>query len=319
MAREIRGASQTGTLYARILNSAGLWWNGTTFEAYVAANWANYDVAMTEQGDSDVYFADFPAAITAGGTYEYYVHQQAGGSPAEGDDVINVGQVDWTGSAAVQASSSAMTGSDFYSYLLRRGLVRTDKSTEAYEAVTDAIQEMRRRFGFSEAQADSTTTDTISTLGDYKLAVESDHGLLNGVVLQDGTTAVPLTGISKAKFDQLYPDAAVTADRGYPEHYCVYANQIYLGPIPDDVDYTYRLSYSKRAGTVTSSTTGVPFTDVYRDALAELTLGYLYEGLDEFEKADRFLSKFEAKWIEVIRRERKNGGQGCFAVQPQDC
>src|SRR5688572_2872061 len=130
MAREIRGVSASGTLYARIINSSGLWWNGSTFEAYAAANYGNYDIAMTEQGNSGVYVADFPSAITTGGTYEYFVHRQSGGSPAEGDPVINTGKVDWSGSAVIAASSSSMLASDYKNYLLRKGIKRTDKDAE---------------------------------------------------------------------------------------------------------------------------------------------------------------------------------------------
>src|SRR3990167_7755775 len=154
MSNEIRGVSTSGTLYARIMNSSGQIWNGTTFEAYTAANYANYDIAMTEQGNSAVYVANFPTTITTGGTYEYYVHRQSGASPAEGDPITGTGNIDWSGTISITASSAAMTGSDFYSYLLRRGFKRTDKSAEAFEAITDAIQEMRRRFMFDEAETE---------------------------------------------------------------------------------------------------------------------------------------------------------------------
>ena len=42
-----------------------------------------------------------------------------------------------------------MTGAEFYAYVLRLGFKRTDKETEFFEACTDAVEEMRRRFGFS--------------------------------------------------------------------------------------------------------------------------------------------------------------------------
>lgn len=320
MANEIRGVAPSGsTLYARICNSSGNYWNGTAFEAYDAPSYGDYDVAMTEQGASGVFVATFPAGITSAGTYEYFVHLQAGGSPAEGDLVANTGRVDWSGSASITASSSAMTGSDFYAYLLRKGFKRTDKSTEAYEAITDAVQELRMRFSFDEAEADATATDTISVLGDYKIANESDMGMLNGVIIEDGENATPLLKISKARYDEMYPYQAVTTGRGYPSHYCVYAGSIYIGPIPDQTSYTYRLNYSKRAGTITASTTGVPFTDLYRDMLAQLSLSYLWDALDEGDKADRCRTKFEGLFELAQRKERKNAGEGSFNMNCADC
>lgn len=318
MAREIRGVSDSGTLYARIINRAGLWWNGTTFEAYSTANYGTYDVAMTEQGDSGVYVADFPAGITTGGTYEVYVHLQAGGSPAEGDLIVSTGRVDWTGTAIASTSTSAMVASDFLAYILRKGFKRTDKNTELYEAMTDAVQKMRRRFAFDEAKAEAESTDTIDTLGDFKLDIESDLGLLLGIVLEDGGNAIPLVRKSKSEFDDLYPWINVDTSRGYPRHYCVYAGQIYIGPAPDSVSYDYRLSYSKRAGTITS-TSSVPFTDLYRDVLAQLVMSIAYEGLEEYDKANYHEAKFEAGFLEAVQRERKNAGETGFIMGTMDC
>lgn len=111
MSNEIRGVSATGTLYARLMNSSGQIWStaGLAFEAYATANYADYDIAMTEQGNSGVYVADFPASVTTSGTYEYFVHRQAGASPAEGDTIINTGKIDWSGSAATSTTSASAT------------------------------------------------------------------------------------------------------------------------------------------------------------------------------------------------------------------
>lgn len=319
MAREIRGVSSAGTLYARVLNPSGLWWNGSTFEAYSAGNYSTYDIAMTEQGNSGLYVADFPTAITAAGTYEYFVHKQAGASPAEGDVIVGTGRIDWTGTASADASTGAMTASDWRAYILRLGFKRTDKDTELYEATTDAIQEMRRRFMFDEAQTETTTTDTISVLGDFKISVESDLGLLLGVVLEDGDTGTPLDKITKSEYDELYSSANVDSDKGYPQHYCVYGGAIYIGPTPDSVSYVYRLSYSRRAGTITSTTAGVPFTNLYRDVLADNVLGRLYKGMEEFDKAGMYQQSFENGFIQATRRENFNSGAHRFNVKYTDC
>lgn len=319
MSNEIRGTSPSGTLYARVMSPSGLWWNGSSFEAYATGNYANYDLTMTEQGNSGVYVADLPSGITTGGTYEYFVHRQSGGSPAEGDLVINTGKVDWSGSASISAATGSMTGSEFWAYVLRLGFKRTDKDTEGYEAITDAVQEMRRRFMFDEAETETTTTDTISSLGDFKVDLESDFGLMLGVILQDGTTAIPLTKRSKSQFDAMYPDINVTNDKGYPSDYCIYAGQIYIGPIPDSTSYTYRKNYSRRAGTVTAITAGVPFTNVFRDVLAENVMMRLYRGLQEYDEADRHEAQFEKGFLLSTRKELINSGEYCFTQKVMDC
>jgi|GEM_PF-2469075 len=308
------------TVYFLIKNRAGLFWNGTTFETYATANRANYDVAATELGTSSgLYAADFPVLITTGGTYEGLAFIQAGGSPAEADLKLGACKVDWTGTASVSGGTGAMTGSEWRDYVLRRGFKRTDKDTELYEATTDAIQEMRRRFMFDEAETEATTTDTISVLGDFKLTVENDLGLVLGVVLEDDDTGTPLDRVTKAQFDQLYSSINVESDRGYPRHYCLYAGQIYIGPRPDQTSYAYRISYSRRAGTITSSTSGVPFTNLYRDVLKDNVLGRLYTDLEEWDKANFHKQAFEDGFLLSTRRERVNSGEHCFNVRPYGC
>lgn len=318
MAREFRGAGNPGSnAYVRIINKDGYWWDGSSFVAYDSGDYADYAVAAAEQGASGIFVADFPAAIMAGGTYEYFMHLRAGGSPAEGDPVISTGRIDWTGSSSVAAAAGAMSGSAFRDYIVDdKGFARTDKDHQIYVATTDAIQKLRRRFDFDEAKAEALSTDQIETLGEFKLDIESDMGLLLDVTLEDGDFGTPLVQVSRARFNELYPGINVDGQKGYPKHYCVYGQQIQIGPIPDSVDYGYRLGYSRRAGTVTSSTAGVPFTDLYRDVLADLVLMFLYDGLEEYDKADRHRQMFEDGFLEMTRRERRNSGEGSFNVKP---
>lgn len=318
MAKEITGVSGSGTLYARLRNPAGSWWSGASFEVYSAGNYANYVITMTEEGNSGHYTADFPSAIVAAGTYQILIHRQIGASPAETDTIINTGKIDWTGTNAVTvtASTGAMTGTEWRDYVLRAGFKRTDKDSELYEATTDAIQEMRRRFMFDEAEVEMTTTDTISVLGDFKIDLEDDFGLLLGVTIEDGDTSTPLTKVSKSRFDELYPSINVDNDRGYPCHFTVYAGQFQIGPAPDQTSYVYRHTYSSRAGVITSAAAGVPFTNLYRDVLCDNVLARLYRGLDDFDKSNYYRAAFEEQMIYSTRRERQNAGNSSFNVAP---
>lgn len=317
MSNELRGATSVGeTCYALILNSAGKFWDGSSFETFDASSYADYDFPVTEKGSTGIYLGDFPTAITSSGTYEYFIKRQQGSSPAEDDPICNSGKVDWTGSSAIVGGSGSMLGSDWYAYVLRGGFKRTDKETEVYEETTDAIQEMRRRFMFDEAESETTTTDTIATLGDYKINVQSDFGLLLGILVEDGQDGTPLIQVSKHEFDNLYPDINVTSDRGYPKHFTIYAGSIQIGPIPDQVSYSYRCAYSQRAGTVTSTTVGVPFTRDYRDILRDNVSARLYKLMDEFDKSGQLRQSFEDGFLHATRRERTNSGVGSFNVKP---
>lgn len=323
MAKEIKLPTQVvdKNIYFILFNPAGKVWNGSSFETYVTANRGDYDIAGTEEGtQSGIYTAAFPSTITASGTYEVFGYMQTGGSVAEPPTDILIGtvEVDWTGSAVVGAGTGSMTGSDFRAYVLRGGFKRTEKDTEVYEAITDAIQEMRRRFGFSEAQKETTTTDTITVLGDFTLDIESDFGLMVGLVMEDGTDGHQLTGLPKWKFDQIYPDINATSDRGYPEHFTIYGDTIRIGPIPDSVSYVYRISYSQRAGTVISSTSAVPFTNLYREILRDGTLAKLWELMDQYQRAQYFAGKFEKGLAQAITREDINSSSHVFTVRAQE-
>lgn len=320
MANEIEGVTGTGQVCdALVVSAAGQFWNTASlaFEDFVSGNYADYLIVMTETGTTGIYRGNFPSGITSSGTYKYFVKRRADVAAAQDDPIISTGTVDWTGSSsAAPGATGGMSGSDWRSYVLRGGFKRTDKDTELYEETTDAIQEMRREFMFAEAEVETETTDTIATLGDYRIDVESDFGLLLGVTVIDGQNGTALIPKTKKEFDELYPDISATQDRGYPKHFCLFAGQIQIGPIPSSTDFEYRKAYSRRAGTVTSSTTSVPFTSEYRDVLRDLVQAKLYKGLDEFDKAAAFRAEYDRGMEKSETRERRNKGKGLFNVTP---
>ena len=324
MANEISiAASADQTIYVLLQNPAGKFWNTVdlTQDTYATADRAEYDIALTEQGTSSgIYLADFPSAITTAGTYLYYAYVQSGASPAEGDSLVGTGEIDWTGTfAGVADATGTMSGTEFRDYVLRGGFKRTDKDTELYEAATDAVEELRRRFSFSDAHEDMETTDQISTLGDFKLDVEDDFGMVIDVRIEDDDTATVLTQRSKAQFDALYPDINNTSDKGYPRDFTISEGQIWIGPIPDQTDYDYRVAYSKRGGTITSSTTAVPFTNVYRELLRYMVEERLWKLMDQYDRAQYAAGKAEQMFEQARMREEKNHGGVYFATRYKDC
>ena len=92
------------TLYMLIRNNDQDIWNDnlSAFEAYSTANLGDYDVPdASEQGTaSQFYEFTFPPAIAAG-VYLVSIHEQAGGSPAEGDSLVGVLSFHWTDTVEV--------------------------------------------------------------------------------------------------------------------------------------------------------------------------------------------------------------------------
>jgi len=89
MAGEIqyRGTETGVTLYATIRSKTSTQWNtaGTpNFEAVTAANWADYDIALTESSGNYFYVGTFPAITgnMVAGWYWVDIFKRAGGAPA---------------------------------------------------------------------------------------------------------------------------------------------------------------------------------------------------------------------------------------------
>ena len=104
-----------------------------------------------------------------------------------------------------------MTGAEFYAYVIRK-FKRTDKSADAYEAMTDTIADMRLQF--LSAKYIEEAYLSIATLGEYRLPFPSDMGHFIGTINITETVSddvyPALIKISKQRYDELYPDRLLT-------------------------------------------------------------------------------------------------------------
>lgn len=109
--REIQTDYLTGkTVYFLLRNTVSQIWNGSAFEDYLTANFANYPIAGTEQGAASAYYTgDMPAVSP--GVYYVVAKERIGGSPAESDISIGWGQVEWTGVAILPLAGVPISGS----------------------------------------------------------------------------------------------------------------------------------------------------------------------------------------------------------------
>jgi hypothetical protein len=177
--------------------------------------------------------------------------------------------------------------------------------------------EMEQAFRFDEREKETTTTDTITVSGDYKISLESDFGHLVTVVLLDGDTSKPLNRISKATYDLLYTTPPSSENLGYPEAFAVFAGQLYIGPPPEVVTHQYRLAYSQRLTSVIDATTDpVPFSAQYREVLKDGSMYRLFKNLKNWDTAAAFKNDFAEGINRVMTRERRNrGGAGFVAYR----
>lgn len=99
------GTTGLTNIYIVFTAEAGTIWNGSALEAILAANWATYDIAMTEASTTGIYQATIPALPA--GVYGVTAYLQAGGSPATTDTPLGSSQLVWDGSAEVRQTGDA--------------------------------------------------------------------------------------------------------------------------------------------------------------------------------------------------------------------
>lgn len=105
-------ASITAYVLIRSPGSGGMIWRGSMsgFDAYTTGNYSGYPLSATQQGTASAYYtADFPSPIPAG-VYEITAKQQLGGTPAESDPTVAVGEYQWNGSRTLGLSDMATSG-----------------------------------------------------------------------------------------------------------------------------------------------------------------------------------------------------------------
>lgn len=112
------------TVYGLIRDRTGAIWNGSAFVAYATVNYALYVISLVEQGTaSGLYAGTFPATIPAG-VYNLVAKQQVGGSPAETDFVVAMGEEQWNGTAIFPLSDLITSGSAIQVRLVKGNMVQ---------------------------------------------------------------------------------------------------------------------------------------------------------------------------------------------------
>jgi hypothetical protein len=205
-----------------------------------------------------------------------------------------------------------MTGAETLAYI-KRILKRTDKDTEIYEALTDIIADIRIQLRTEDYKEEAYIAG-ISTLGEYKITLPSDFGHLIGrVTLVDDVNNQTRTlhKISKDTYDQKYGDRLYTnTDHvfdGIPCEFCIYAGQLFLGPVPDLTTYKYYINYTTEDfAVITAATDPVPFTDKYRRTLRAGVLSDVFEGLEFFDEASYWRGAYNEGLIKLQRNDAEN-------------
>lgn len=196
MAGELRvNANFTGlTCYAMLFDRNSQVWDTTgtpAFEAYVTAQIANYDIALTEQGTaSKRYVGDFPAASAGYYDLEFYIRD--GASPAETDELIGTESGYWSGSTWTPVTSASIIADAVCDEALSG---HTTAGTVG-KAISDIVEDTNELQG-NQGDWATATSVTVSDKTGFKLAAD---GL-------DSITATTPTGVATTftqKMNQLW-------------------------------------------------------------------------------------------------------------------
>lgn len=112
MAGELRAPFSTGqTCYFLIFDRTSQIWNGSSFVAYAASDYADYAVSATELDTSaGIYKGTFPSSASAG-IYDVLMKQQLGGSVAQSDPVVaSQDGLQWNGTVTLPLSDIVTSG-----------------------------------------------------------------------------------------------------------------------------------------------------------------------------------------------------------------
>lgn len=161
---EYEDTTQSGkTLYAVVRDASGHWWNGSTFEAYSVGDFANYAVALAEQGASGYFTGATPGL--AAGPYVVGVRSKAGASPAPSDASLGGYQAYWDGSQWIVPTDpwGGVITAQIAAQLLRligahAAGKRTSNNDGSQEVFTDAVDQTTVRSTVTNASRPATGT-----------------------------------------------------------------------------------------------------------------------------------------------------------------
>lgn len=206
-----------------------------------------------------------------------------------------------------------MTGANFLAYV-KRTFKRTDKDTELYEAITDTVIDMRLRFYPEKYKTRSSALTGCSVVGDYTLTLPADFGHLIGeVAIKDDSAEQdypPLTKISIEEYDRLYPDRILDAanrNTGLPQHFCLYGEEIFVGPCVDKTTYKFYINYTQEdMEDIIAGTADVPFTDKYREVVKAGALKRIYQDLGMYQDSQFQETTYEQGISKIISNDEVN-------------
>lgn len=191
--------------------------------------------------------------------------------------------------------------SAFKTYV-KRDFKRTDKDTEIARAYNDMLKWLSIKMPIGDYKLQSYVETSIG-IEDYELPcnlIQLQHPikLIDGANLNGG---FPLENISKAEYDIREPNPnGSNVNKGKPTAYTIYSRSILLTPVPDLASYVMEINWSKRPVDQIVDT-DTPLLGIEYDELLKWgTIERLYAGMQRYDEALYWGSKYHDQDDEPI-------------------
>jgi hypothetical protein len=153
MPRQLKITTTPGsTAYAVVYRLVdGLYFNGTTFEQYVDADWASYAIAMADSTGAGDYVGSLPGAFpTTLDSYRVAYYLQAAGSPAYSDQALFGQDLVYTTPTVTVSSVYALTTlASVKQQLILQGTAMDAQLVKLINASSDAVERICGRKFFA--------------------------------------------------------------------------------------------------------------------------------------------------------------------------
>ncbi len=183
--------------------------------------------------------------------------------------------------------------SDFKAYVLR-DFKRTDKDVELVQAYNDMIKWISVKMPIGDYKFQSYVPTSIG-IEDYELPCDLLH-LFHPIKLIDGANLLggyPLEHISKNDYDIREPNPnGSNPALSKPSAYTVWSRSILLTPVPDLATYVMEINWGKRPVNQVVNADTPSLGNEYDEVLKWGTLERLYAGMQRYDEAVYWGSKF---------------------------
>jgi hypothetical protein len=200
MANELFARYDSGFSVYAVLQRNGQIWNGTALVAIETDDWATYDIPLTEQDGSGLYYANEPSGLSAG-TYDVLYFERLGATPATTDDQIAGGTLT-VGYSPSAPEEGWTTAEEVVDILALEGVTATaDAVTPFLNEAIDDFQDQTERRPFLQESSSTKRYDPPDTRDGRNQIRLPDYTAITAVVVNYSSTYAGDTLTEEEDFD----------------------------------------------------------------------------------------------------------------------